>query len=232
MRHPQALPRGDQGVAQLVQGLGQDQRQGEADQPLGGERFDHRVGEAVPLLQDQHHAEQAEQDHQPGGQRTEQPVEMPGQALQVRLRAQQRDAEEQVVVQPPFPGQPLVAFALRAQAGHRGGIRAQQLVLLEKLPQCQHLLHLGAKGRLLGDLPADLPGRALPAQQAFELQPADAVETVDHRIVDHPAGFAAGPGSGLAEAQVFAQGGRRQVGGIEHHQPLQARSAASGRRSR
>ncbi|MNP67857.1 hypothetical protein D3C76_1637340 [compost metagenome] len=53
MPHPQPQARGHQGVAELVQCLGDDQRQGEAEQPFGGERLDHGMGKAVPLLQHQ-----------------------------------------------------------------------------------------------------------------------------------------------------------------------------------
>ncbi|MNE76122.1 hypothetical protein D3C80_1723370 [compost metagenome] len=96
----------------------------------------------------------------------------------------------------------------------------------------QHLIDVGFEGRLLGNLGADLAWCLAPAQQALELQPANPVKAVDHRVLDHPGRFAVAALGRLAQAQVFTQGRQRQVGGLAHYRPLQARTAAIGRRSR
>ncbi|MCY1262691.1 hypothetical protein D9M70_109790 [compost metagenome] len=232
VRHAQPEPSGDQRVAEFVEGLRHRQGEGEAEQALGGEGLDHVVAEGVPLVQDEDDAEHAERHHQHREERPEQPVQAARQAAEEALRAHQRDAEEQVVVQPPAPAQPGVALVALAQAVGRFRAGAQQLVAVEEGAELQHLFGLRLERGLRADLLADAPGRLAPAQQAFELQPADAVEAVEHAVLDHPYRFAAGAGRGLAEAQVLAQRRQRHVEAVVHHQPVQARRLASGRRSR
>ncbi|MDT4884849.1 hypothetical protein FQZ97_1210270 [compost metagenome] len=109
------------------------------------------------------------------------------------------------MVQPPAPAQPGVALVALLQAFQRLRTEAQQLVAFEKFVELQDLLRLRPQRRLRADLLADRLGRLAPAQQAFELQPADPVEAVEHGVLDHPGRFAAGAGGGFAQAQVFAQ---------------------------
>ncbi|MOA64747.1 hypothetical protein D3C78_1909000 [compost metagenome] len=81
-------------MAELVQGLGQCQRDGEADQAGGRKRLDHSRGEGIPLLQDQEHTCDPQQQHNDAGQGLEQPVKFLCQPLQMLLRAQQRHAKK------------------------------------------------------------------------------------------------------------------------------------------
>ncbi|MNZ74112.1 hypothetical protein D3C78_925530 [compost metagenome] len=219
-------------MPQFMQGLGDDQRQGETEQAFGGKRLDHRVGKDIPLLQHQNHPPQAQGKHQQAGERVKQPAQRAGQVLQGLLRTQQRDAKEQVVVQPPAPAQPAAGLVLGLEPFKRGRACAQQLVLFKELAEFEDLLDIRFERRAFANLLADLPGRLAPAQQAFELQPADAVKAVDHRVLDHPGRFAVAAVGGFAQAQVFAQGWQGQVSRVKHHQPLHARSVARGRRSK
>ncbi|MNL04737.1 hypothetical protein D3C87_1253120 [compost metagenome] len=91
-------------MAKFMQGFGDDQREGETEQAFGGKRLDHGAGEHVPLLQYQNNPQHAETQYQHPGQRMKQPAQGARQMLQRLLRAQQRDTEKQVVVQPPAPG--------------------------------------------------------------------------------------------------------------------------------
>ncbi|EJT84031.1 hypothetical protein PPS11_27106 [Pseudomonas putida S11] len=136
------------------------------------------------------------------------------------------------MVKPPAPVRPGAGLAGGLQPGDLLRARAQKVVLLKKRAQCQDLLDIWFQCTVPGHLVADLARRLAPAQQAFEFQPADAVEAVDHGIVDHPRRLALVVVGGFAQAQVFAQGRQWQVGKVEHHQPLQARNVATGRRSR
>ncbi|MNG98113.1 hypothetical protein D3C79_572440 [compost metagenome] len=233
MGHPHPEPGGDQGMAQLMERLGQDQGEGEAQQAVEGEGLHHGVGEAVPLLQGQQYAEQAGPRHQPGGEGAEQPVKPCRQPLEMALGAQQGDAEKQVVMQPPLSLQPGPAFARLAQPVHCLGAGTHQLMALEKLAEGEDLLHLGMQGRLvlqrLLQAAGRLPG---PAYQTLELEPADAVEAVQHHALNEPGRLAVGGSVRRAESQIIAQARQGQVGGIQHQRPLQARRAARGRRSR
>ncbi|MNL03251.1 hypothetical protein D3C87_1237820 [compost metagenome] len=97
-------------MSEFMQGFGDDQRQSKAEKAFSGERLDHGVGKGVPLLQDQNHPDQTQAKHQQPGERVKQPAQRSGQMLQRLLRAQQRYAEKQVMVQPPAPAQPTAFF--------------------------------------------------------------------------------------------------------------------------
>ncbi|MNE22736.1 hypothetical protein D3C80_1159600 [compost metagenome] len=148
------------------------------------------------------------------------------------LRTQQRHTEKQVVVQPPAPAQPGIVLAASRQAGKGLAAGTQQLMVFQKLTKFDDLLDVRAQGCFCVNRPADVFRAVLPAQQALELQPANAVEAVDDGVLDYPGRFAVAVRRALQQAQVFAQRWWRQLGRVGDHKPLHARSAAKGRRSR
>ena len=98
--------------------------------------------------------------------------------------------------------------------------------------QGEHLFRFRLQRGFSGNLFGDLRGWRTPAHQALEFQPADTVETVDDRILDHPGRRTVGFGRRLGEAQIFAQCRQRLHGGRVDHSPDHSRRAANGRRSR
>ncbi|MNL03250.1 hypothetical protein D3C87_1237810 [compost metagenome] len=73
-------------------------------------------------------------------------------------------------------------------------------MLFEELAEVEDLFDIRLESGSFGNLLADLPGGLTPAQQALELQPADAVETVDHRVLNDPGRFTVAAVGGLAQS--------------------------------
>ena len=136
------------------------------------------------------------------------------------------------MVQPPAPLRPLRADRAGGQAVGGFAAGAQELVALEEFGEGEHLFGFRVQRRGLGNLRDDLRRRRPPAHQAFEFQPADAVEAVDHRVLDHPGRRAVGFGGRFGDAQILTQRRQWLHGGRRVHSPDHSRSAASGRRSR
>ena len=144
----------------------------------------------------------------------------------------QRDADEQVVVQPPAPVAPagFARLAHHALAALVAG--QQQLVLIEKAHEFFHLLGIDRQRRAGLDVGRHLRRVARPAQQTLVFQPTDAVEAVAHRVLNRPGGRAIGARARGVQAQVLAQclaDGRRTSA---DHSPVHSRTLASGRRIR
>jgi hypothetical protein len=232
VRHAHAEAGRRQRVSQFVQSLGDDQRCGEAEQALGRKRIDHRAAEGIPLAEHQQQAEAAQQQDGPQHFRAEQAAEVRRDAGEQALRTKHGNAEEQVMVQPPAPLRPMRADRAGGQAvgGFEAG--AQELVAVEEFGEGEYLFGFRVQRGGFGNLRDDLRGRRAPAHQAFELQPADAVKAVDHRVLDHPGRRAVSFGGGFGDAQVLTQRRQWLHGGHRVHSPDHSRSAASGRRSR
>jgi len=74
---------------------------------------------------------------------------------------------------------------------------------VEKIGKGEHLFGFGVERCGGGNLFGNPRSRRAPADQALEFQPADAVEAVDHRVLDHPGRCAVGFGGGFSDAQIF-----------------------------
>ena len=154
------------------------------------------------------------------------------QALQPLLRPHQRHADEEIVVQQPFPER---AGGRQPPALERldliAGAGAQQLVGTQEIDEGGQLLRAGRKRPRGADRLENQGGIAqAPVREQFELEPADAEEAVAHRILDRPRGRPVPLRRRFVKPQVLAQ--RRQKPPHRRHQPSHSRSAASGRLNR
>ncbi|MGV2862997.1 hypothetical protein [Achromobacter sp. AGC39] len=175
-----------QSVAQFMQRLGDRQRAGKAQRPFPRNRFKERVAERVPLPHGQEQAQQCQRPYRPCRCRPQQPAQIGVQTLQQIHGAHQRDPKEQVMVQPPVGCQP---FAAGRGGGHglaAAGMRAQQLVVMQKAGKLQDLRAVGLQRRLLADVFQHVGRQQMPARQTFEFQPADPEMPVAYRIFNNP----------------------------------------------
>jgi hypothetical protein len=186
--HPHAVAGGGEGVAELVQSLGAGQGQGKADQATGAQIVHEAGAEAVPLTPCEEQAGQTEQCDQDGGGGLIEPVQSRGNASEPVLGACQGQAKEKVVVEQPGEGRFLLACCPLGEAPDPGlGGNAQQAVTFEETGQGLKVAAVGGQRGFRLDRLDHGRGRAqAPAGEHLEVQPADAIEAVAHRVVDHP----------------------------------------------
>ncbi|MNE12111.1 hypothetical protein D3C80_1048920 [compost metagenome] len=211
-----------------MQQLDQHQRHAIGREAFPTEGIDQRGEEAVPLAHDlgqtQGQGQQRQQSEAAG-------IEQAGQVLPATepgIRAPQRHAEEQIVVQQPLQAAALLAcppLGQVARAVPAGGL--EQLVIEQEA--CD-LLHVLAAQLQSGTHPDRLGNRRgvieRPALQDLEGGPVDAEETIAHRVVQRPARLAIGHDGTRQQVQLLAQ--LRQAHG---YHPIVVRMLASGRRS-
>ena len=222
-RHPAAETAGGEGVAEFVEHLDQGERHPVTQRAAPAEGVDQGGGEVVPLACDLEQAEgqRGEGDVQEGA-RIEHldPRQL---AHQPAIRAQERDAEEQIVVQQPLPERAVPGFFLLHEAGRAGLAEgADELMFGEEADHDFDVFLAQAQGGFGFD-GLDDAGRVaeMPAGEHLEGRPVDTVELVADRVVEAPGRCAVVGGGAVEEGQFFAQrrqaeralGGQR--GGIE-----------------
>ena len=218
-----------EGVAQLVQHLGDAQRHADGEQAAPGGEAREGVGEVVPAARGECQAQQrGGGDGHPEGRLVGE-GHARGEALQPGHWPHQRQPEEEVVLDQPPP---------RARAGGREGalqafavVRAmgqQQVVVLQHLQQAAQVgvAHL-QRGLALHRRQHLRHAAERPAREHLEGRPAQLVEAVGGGVVQCPGGRAVGRGGAGVQREVLPQ--RWQGVGVHH--PSHCRSAASGRRS-
>ena len=160
--HAHAVAPGGIGVPELVDHLGEADRDRVVQERLRREHARHRVGDAVPLARHQVQVEPEQHQHHDHEAAREEHVGQRDGAGEERVGPEQRQAEEQVVVQHlPVPGVFRLAQATGEDLLRHRALRREQLVRREKLKQVLQLLGRGRERRVRRDLGEQRVGVAL-----------------------------------------------------------------------
>ena len=205
MRNAHPQPGCDQGVAQFMQGFGDDQRECKACQPRGREHVHEAVHKSVPLPGHQYQPQSCGGQQQPQRRACEQGLHPGHGCLQKALWPDYRHPHKQIGVQPPFATFPFRFTAFFLQLFYFLRCGAQQAVLIEEFGKFGDLLFFRRQGGAGVDVLHHLGRRQMPAQQALIFQPANAVEAVGDGVLNRPCRSAIREGGALMQLQVFAQ---------------------------
>ncbi|OEZ64926.1 hypothetical protein JAB2_37890 [Janthinobacterium sp. HH100] len=207
-RHAAAVALGRQRVAHLMADFGEGDGGAVQQGTMPAQRVEQGGGKAFPVAVGAGHSQQAGGQRQPAEGGRKQPPEARREPVQPAVRAHQRDAEKQVVMQQPLL--PAAALALaRGRHRRRGALaRLQQLLLAQEVEQALDGTAVELQGGALVDVVDEGLGVVvLPAAQHLEAGPVELEEQVAHGVVQGPAGLAVGQAWAGMDGQLLAQQG-------------------------